>query len=401
MKGVRVRWVIALLILLALAGWIYKRFSVTAVPAYTVSQAPLVQQVVATGRVVPVSTARIGTEITGVVDHVHVDEGDSVNPGDILLQLRPDELAARVREAQAALELLELARRPQALARLRQAQAQLEQAQREAKRRRQLIAANAVPRETLEQAEQALATAQATADQAKLEVDSLASGSTEELILSQRLEQARAALNKATLRAPTAGHVLRRRVEPGDLVQPGATLLEIASSSQGVEILVPVDERNLSVLALGQTAVSIADAYPQRTFNAQVTEIAPAVDPQRGTVDVRLRVQPAVDFLRADMTVTVTITTGQREQALIVPNQALFDQQGESASVWLLNEGSAQQAQVKAGLRGTAFTEVTQGLVAGDVVALQGGLMPGERVQPVHSVQADTSVRRETPMKFN
>jgi HlyD family secretion protein len=177
-------------LLLGLLAWGAARYlSGAQVPAYTVTQAPLVQQVVATGRVVPVSTARIGAEITGVVRQVHVDESDTVIAGQTLLELRSDDLLARVREADAALQLLQQARRPQSQARLRQAQADLDQARREAERRRRLIAANAVPRETLEQAEQALASAKANAEQARLDADSLAKGATEELILRRRLEQ--------------------------------------------------------------------------------------------------------------------------------------------------------------------------------------------------------------------
>ena len=389
-------------VVLGLLAWGGTRYlSGVQVPAYTVTQAPLVQQVVATGRVVPVSTARIGAELTGVVRLVHVDESDTVAAGQPLLELHSDELLARVREADAALQLLQQARRPQAQARLRQAQANLDQARREAERRRRLIAANAVPRETLEQAEQALASAQANAEQARLDADSLAKGATEELILRRRLEQAQAALEKATVRSPAAGIVLRRMVEPGDLVQPGKTLLELASSIDGLEVLIPLDERNLGVLQVGQPATCIADAYPQRPFSAEVKEIAPAVDPQRGTVDVRLRVQQPPDFLRADMTVTATIHTGRRDQALIVPNDALFNQQANMADVWLARDGRARPVQVRLGLRGTAFTEVLDGVQSGDAVLLQAGLESGQRVRAVQAQRQDTSARRETPMKLN
>lgn len=399
MKRVAV-WAFGLLLAVVVL-LVVRPFAGDSVPAYTVTQAPLVQQVVATGRVVPVSTARIGAEITGVVRQVTVDEGDVVAANQVLLQLRSDDLAARVKEASAALQLLQQARRPQAQARLRQAQAQLDQARREVDRRRRLIADKAIPRETLEQAEQALANALANAEQAQLETDSLSLGATEELILQQRLEQAQAALEKATVRSPSAGTVLRRMVEPGDLVQPGGTLLEVASSDDGLEILIALDERNLGVLQLGQQATCIADAYPQRQFQAVVKEIAPAVDPQRGTVDVRLRIDAPPDFLRADMTVTATIHTGQRDQALIVPNDALFIQPGGVAQVWLARDGRAQPEQVQLGLRGTAFTEVIQGVQAGDQVLLQSGLQQGQRVQPVLSPRKDSSVRRETPMKLN
>ena len=90
--------------------------------------------------------------------------------------------------------------------------------------------------------------------------------------------------------------MLTRNVEPGDLVQPGRVLLEIARAGD-TELLVPVDEKNLALLSLGQKAQVIADAYPDRPFAAVVTFIAPSVDPQRGTVEVRLRVDPVPDYV--------------------------------------------------------------------------------------------------------
>ena len=84
--------------------------------------------------------------------------------------------------------------------------------------------------------------------------------------------------------------MLTRNVEPGDLVQPGRVLFEIARSG-ATEVLVPLDEKNLAVLAVGPAG---ACASPTRIrtspFPATVNFIAPSVDPQRGTVDIRLTV---------------------------------------------------------------------------------------------------------------
>ena len=84
---------------------------------------------------------------------------------------------------------------------------------------------------------------------------------------------------------------------------PGDALLEIAADAPG-EILLPLDEKNLSRLAIGQSATCIADAFPGRPFAATVHHIAPGIDASRGTVDVRLRIDPGADYLRQDMTVT-------------------------------------------------------------------------------------------------
>ena len=350
------------------------------VNTYRVVEQPLVQNVVATGRVISTSRAQIGAEITGVVLERHITEGDRVKPGDLLITLRADDLAARVREAQAALDQLRTSRRPQALAALKQAQAQLEQTVREAKRRRDLYQTESISKEIYEKAEQALILAKASEEQSTLLSDSLAPGASEELILIERLNAAQAALARTEIKAHVSGIVLTRDVVPGDTVQPGRQLLEIAKEGS-TEILIPVDERNLGVLALGQPARCIADAYPNQPFNARINFIAPTIDPQRGTVDVRLTVEPPPEFLRQDMTVTATIQTNKRDKAITVSNDLIKESKDGNGFVWLVRDGRVVAQPVKLGLRGLSATEITEGLIPGDPVILSATVKIGERVR--------------------
>ena len=138
------------------------------VPAYEVAARPLVQNVVATGRVAALSRVEVGAEISGLVLERRVMEGDRVARGDVLVVLRADDLEAQRDAARAALQALRQAERPDAQARLRQAQAQLAQAEREATRRRELGEKQLVSREMVEQAQQAVVAARAAAEQARL-----------------------------------------------------------------------------------------------------------------------------------------------------------------------------------------------------------------------------------------
>ncbi len=399
-------WMMATAALLALgAGFMLLRhWQGPVVPGYQVAPATLVQNVVATGRVISTSRAQVGSEITGVVTERRVQEGDRVAAGDVLLVLRADDLSARVREARAALAQLQQARRPQAQARLRQAESQLDLARREAKRSQALLAADAISREAKEQADQTLAAAIASAEQARLEAASMAVGRSEEAILQQRLAAAEATLSKTRVRAQFPGTVLIRNVESGDLVQPGRVLLEIARE-HSTEILVPVDERNLGVLALGQTAVCIADAYPDRPFKALIHFISPGIDPQRGTVDIRLRVEPVPAFLRADLTVTVNVETGRRERALAIPNDALFQVKGKHASAFVVEHGKLRRADLRLGLQGLTMSEVREGLKDGDWVVTASGVREDQRVRVARQenppAAGSAATRKETPIKFN
>ena len=367
------------------------------VPGYRLEVRPLIQSVVATGRVVSVSRTQVGSEITGVVLERRVDEGDIVAPGDVLVVLRSDDQLAQVRAAEAALARLRESTRPQAQVSLREAQAQLDQAQREAARRRDLFERGLIAREPLEQAEQAEIVARAAVHTAQLTADALAPGGPEETALREQLAAAQATLDKTIIRSEVAGVILTRNAEPGDVVQPTRVLFDIAQAGK-TEILVPFDEKNLAVLRVGQEARCIADAFPNETFAAQITLISPRVDPQRGTVDVRLTVQPVVPtFLRQDMTVSATVETGSRERALVIPNDALMDVAGEQAQVLAVRDGRAQRVPVRLGLRGLTLTEVVEGLNQGEVVLAHGEkpVSDGERVRvieqplPVSATQAN------------
>lgn len=378
-KSIRVAVPLAVLLLL-LAGWlIWQQWLGPELPGYRLQARPLVQRVVASGEVDSQSLAQVGSEITGVVAVRYVREGDAVKAGDLLLELRDDEQRARLREAEAAMQQLIDSTRPQAQSTLREAQNNLEQASRELQRRETLFARKLLASEALEQTRRAELTARVARDRARFAATDLADGGNEEQVLRQRLEAARATLAKTRIHALVDGVVQTRDVEPGDLVQPGRTLLVIARSGSS-EVLLPLDEKSLAPVQLGQAAKIIADAYPDRVLQAQVSFIAPSVDTTRGTIDVHLDLQEPADFLRQGMTVSVNIETGRREQALVVPHDALRAQEGNRAQVLKVSAGVVEQVNVRLGLRGTALSEVVEGLAAGDLV-IRGEAESGQRVR--------------------
>ena len=407
----RRRWIVFVAVgaLLVLLAWVVSLLRGPAVPGYEVATGPLVQQVVGTGRVVAPSRVEVGAEIAGLVLERRVTDGDRVEPGDVLVVLRATDLEARRDEARAALEALRETERPDAQARLQQARAELAQAEREAARRSELGDRQLVSRESVEQATQAVVAARAAARQAELAVASL-DGGAREAQARERLRAAEAELARSVIRATVAGTVLTRDVEPGDTVNPGDLLLEIARDAPG-EILVPLDEKNLTRLALGQDATCIADAFPARPFAAKVHHIAPGIDPSRGTVDVRLRLDPEADFVRQDMTVTATILTGRRDAALAVPNDALLDARdgSDQATVLRVRGGRVQRTPVRLGLRGLAMSEVLEGLQAGDHVVAAGALEPGSlpadgsrvRIEGQPAPDPGASTRGELPVSFD
>lgn len=381
MRAARYKILLVIVLLLAVGFALFRWWQGPVVPSYTLSTMPLVQNVVATGRVATVSRAQVGSEISGVVLQRLVQEGDEVKPGDLLVVVKSDELLAQVRQAELALTELASSRRPQAAAELASAKAQLEQASREATRRRN-AEAGILSREEVEQAVEAERVARNNYETARVKAVALAAGQVEEASLREQLAVAQAQLAKTKIRAAVAGTVLTRDVEPGDLVQPGQTLFTIALTGN-TEIRVPLDERNLPQLALQQNATVISDAYPDRSFPARINFIAPSIDPQRGTVEVRLTVNPVPDFLRQDMTVSVNVETAKRARALAIPNDALSSIKGDKAVVLMVRDGKIQRQQITLGLRGLAMSEVKSGLSEGDQVLAdaESSLEDGTRVR--------------------
>ncbi len=375
-------WLLAIgvvvLVLLRVPGWVQG----PEVTVYAVERGPLLANVVATGRVQTPSRVTLGSEIAGVLVERNVTDGDRVAPGQLIARLRDDELRARLNEAEAALAQLELRQRPESQAALREARARAQQAAREAERAAALLARGLIAKEQAEQAAETREIAQAQAARAAAVAEALAPGGVEERLLRERIATATALLARSEIRSLIAGTVLRRLAEPGDVLSAGRGIVEVAVDGP-TEIVAQVDERNLDRLALGQPALVSADAFPERREPGEVSFIAPAVDPQTGTVEVRVRVPEPPAYLRQDMTVSIDVEVGRREDALSLPLDALRNPRAGAAEVLAVREGSVERLSLRIGLRGLDRVEVLEGLAAGEfVLPARAAIEPGARVRP-------------------
>ena len=363
------------------------------VPAYLVESRALVQKVVATGRVRPLARVSLASLAIGRVRAVLVREGDRVAGGELLLKLEDVEAAAALRQAQgrvseaaARMEQVRGVAGRQAAETLHQAELKVAQAEQDLARARQLGEAGSVPRQAAEDAERALLVARSQRETAAAQVAS--AGGADERLAAAALSQAEAAravaaskLADTELRAPAPGLVVWRDVEPGDVVTAGRALLAMTTDG-ALELTAQVDEKNLSLLRVGQLAQASADAYPDRVFPAAVALIAPAVDPARGTVEVRLAVPAPPAVLRADMTVSINVEVGRKAAALVIPAEVVRDPTGQP---WVLAivARHAERRPVTLGMRGDGLVEIEAGLAAGDAVVAPaaGFVAAGERVR--------------------
>ena len=359
-----VKWGAGALLVLALAGAValssQRGKPVQLVP---VARTGIVQSVVATGRLNAPARLAIGAELTATVLEVRVREGDRVQAGDLLLRLSDAEARAALQQARAslgeargrALQQSTVAA-PVASQAVVQAQATFTSAEREHQRARDLVAQGFFSQQKLDDARRMLDTAQSALQSARVQAAANQPSGIERPLAAARTGQALAAVGVAEARlarlritSPVDALVLTRHVEPGSMAQPGHVLLTLAAQG-GMRIDAHVDEKNLRLLQSGMPARALADAYPGQSFDARLDYIAPAVDPQRGTVEVRLAVLSPPAFLRPDMTVSVELVGGLNMDALVLPSGAVRDADREAP--WVLAARPAMRSRRAGGLAG-------------------------------------------------
>ena len=370
----------------------------TPVEAYQAVRSDLVQSVVASGRIMTPQRVAVGAVITGRVERIPVQEGQSVRRGDILVALDDRDERAAVAQARAAVAQAEAKVRqlrelglPAAEQGLAQAQANLTQARRQYERAADLKARGFVSQSALDDAQRNLDVAESQLRAAKLQVESNSAAGSEFAVAQTALAQARASLGVAqakqddtVIRAPVDGTLIARAVEPGNVVQPGKELMALAPAGE-TQVVVQIDEKNLAQMRVGQKALGSADAFPRERFAAELVYINPGIDALRGAVEVKLRVPDPPEYFRQDMTVSVDIEVARSAGTVVVP--AAVVREANSAQPWVLavDGGRATRRAVKLGLKGDGRMEVLEGVAPGDrlISAAQLTVTSGQRVRAV------------------
>ncbi len=353
-------------------------------PAVSVARAvtgEIVSYISATGNVRPVTQVNVSTDVAGRIIAMLIAEGDTVDSGQVLLQVDSATYRAQVDEARANLDL--------ARAGLRQSTAAF-------RRVRALFKGQLISRQELEAA------------QAQFELD-LAKVNQAQAALKQALDQ----LTETRIVAPLRGVVTRLNVEFGEVVitgtvnVPGSVLMVIADLSQ-MEVECSVDETDVPKVKHGQSAQITIDALPQRIFRGVVTEVGNAAQvqeqaaagqltqgtagsttAQNATIDytVVVRIEDSLSLLKPDMTADVQIRTARKSNALIVPVQSVVTrgpqpndaQNGNGGSgaqrgaremtvVFTIDNGVARMHVVETGLSGEETIELTSGVQPGQMV---------------------------------
>ena len=381
-------WLVGALAL-AVAGFVFVLSGEeTATPRYkteAVEFGTLVVTVSATGNLQPTNQVEVGSELSGIVNQVFIDDNDQVKKGQELARLDTSKLLDAVAKSRANLVAAE--------AQVLQTQATAAEARAALARYQQVaeLSGGKVPSKnemdiaeaTLKRAEANEASAHASVTQARA---NLQSDETD--------------LAKASIRSPINGVVLKRQVEPGQTVAASfqaPVLFTLAEDLAKMELQVDVDEADVGQVRERQQATFTVDAWPGRKYEAVITRVGFGSQEKEGVISYLTTL--AVDnddlSLRPGMTGTAEITTLTRDNALLVPNAALrftppapeSEQKKSSGSmvsflfprmprpapktqasvnsgpprVWVLQDGQPQAIEVGTGATNGRMTEIVGG----------------------------------------
>jgi membrane fusion protein (multidrug efflux system) len=184
------------------------------------------------------------------------------------------------------------------------------------------------------------------------------------------LELARARLDKLTLTAPFDGILGLRKVSLGDYVTAGQDIVNL-EDIEPLKVDFRIPERFLGSLAVGQPIKVAADAFAGESFAGEVYAIDPLIDENGRAVVMRARLPNDDGLLRPGLFVSVALLVGERENALMIPEQALVPR-GNAQLVYKVADGKAALTEVKLGARRNAMVEILEGLAPGDVVVTAG-----------------------------
>ena len=185
------------------------------------------------------------------------------------------------------------------------------------------------------------------------------------------LEIAKTNLEKATLKAPFAGVIAAANVKVGEAAGGGPAFVLVDTSLFHIDVT--VDEVDVARIDLGQQLTVTLDALPGEVINGKVDQIAPTATVNGGVVSYAVRlVLDATDApLRAGMSATADIVVDRAEAVVLVPNWAIRrDRDTGQVLVSVLKDGQPLEVPVELGLRNESYSEVVEGVEAGDTVAV-------------------------------
>lgn len=367
---------LALIVLAAVGVAVYfaKNQSREPPPTAEVTAADVVQVVQAAGIVVPRVQLDVGAQVNGQIRAVHVELGQTVTAGQLLVSIDPDTARSEVRVAEAALV--------EQKAQIKVRRVVLHYAKKEAERQRQLMTAGATTQSTVEHAESDVGRLEAELRGQTASLDRFAAELTKHTL----------ALSQTAIKAPIDGVVVDIPVAQGQTVNASQTTPVMVTLAKLDEMTVRtrVAEADISKVKVGQQARFVALSGDAQSFEGQVRVIQP-VPERSGSASfysVLFEVPNSGRVLLPQMTVLVRIQTGQATKVATIPVVALNERQaGARHVVYVLGaDNHSERRIVKTGLQDESKVHVIEGLKAGEKVLLSPPENEQRRATPERAI---------------
>lgn len=374
---IRLALLLVLLGALAAAAWWFTRAEPLAVGLVTVGSGPVKASVANTraGTVEACQRTRLSPILGGRIDYLGVREGDRVKRGQVLLRLWNEDLAAQVAVAEAALASTRQ--------RIHEACAVAEQAEIEARRAAKLREAGFYAPDKEEAAQTDAKARRAACQTARVDVAQA----------QARLDAARTELQRTVLIAPFAGIVAEVTGELGEFTTPSPPGVATPPAIDLIDdsclyVKAPMDEVDAPRIRVGMPTLIRLDALPGKTFAGKVKRIAPyvlAVEKQARTVDVEVNFDRPGEagHLLVGYSADVEVILDEAANVTRVPTSALLE--GNRVLVYRPARGDLEERVIKPGLANWEYTQVLEGLKAGEriVTSLEKeGVKAGAKVVP-------------------
>jgi membrane fusion protein (multidrug efflux system) len=335
-----------------------------------VTSRTLTDEVLVRGTVaaVPNEDVKVSALVAGRVNSVTVAEGDTVKQGQAIAELDRQPLVDQRRQAAAAVE---------------QAKAQLENARLNLQRNQQMFDRGIAAGKEVEDARAQLAAANSALEQA-----------------NAALSTADRNIERAVVRSPIAGQVVKRMVSVGEQVDGTAAqpIAEIANLDR-VELAANVPSEYIARIKVGQSATVTSDAFAGRSFSGSILAIAPAIDAATNAGLVRVRITNAQRTLKVGMFGEAHIVLAEHRDALVVPPSAVV-RTDAGAALYVVAGDVAQRTTVKVGLEKPDAFEILSGVEEGQTVLTSSVYGLGEKAKLApEKPEPEKSEKPEKPAK--
>jgi HlyD family secretion protein len=381
MKRPPIRTLLAWIFAVTLALFaVYKiKFEPSPVVAHTVARGEIVAEVMGTGTLEARVETTVSARIQERLSEVLVDQGDLVKAGQLLARLDDAESKQQVAIAEATLAASrQTAERVRAD--LARSEAVLAQAQLDHKRQSALVATRAVAQSDADKAGEALRVAEADLKRSHA---AIAEAEGQIAVAEKNLLFRKEQLAFTKIISPYDGLVIRRDRDSGDVLVPGASVIQIISLNE-IWVSAWVDETAMPALAKDLPARIVFRSEPGRSYQGKVSRLGREMDRETREFLVDVRAMELPRNWTIGQRAEVFIETARQADAVLVPN-AFLSWKAAQAGVFVNVGGKAQWREVTVSLRGKDHAALTQGLSVGDqVVRVPDGekstLTEGQRI---------------------